>query len=516
MDGVDALPTMPHVMNVRPLFALLILLPSVAAAGDVWTTPFAGVRRLHRTTSTPWNINILEVDLTTPGVKLQATKSAERKKQPSVWAKSITAQAAVNGDFFSYATYATSGLSAGGGVKWADTNDNSANGVLAFGAAPTNRVELYPPSQITAFDPSWMAGTVSGHPQILNAGTVVNRTDALCTARHPRTAVGLSQDKKKLYVLVVDGRQTISVGMTCMETAAQLKSVGAWMGMNLDGGGSSAMYLQGTGVVNSPSDGSERVVANHLAIFAPVSSTVGTLTGVIYEGANTSARISGATVKVAGGATDISDSVGGYSFNLPPGTYTVTATKSGYVSASVTRTVTAGQTIWGSISLTKSAAPTDIDADGVVDDNDNCPQKPNSNQADKDADGVGDACDGDDDGDNVFDEDDNCPLVKNAGQADSDSDGIGDACDSVVDDAGTAGPEPSEDAGVVIDTGADAGTTKTPTNAGGGAGGGTATSSGAPTDEPEVIEQGCSSTAGGAFVLLSLLMARLQRRRGER
>ena len=63
----------------------------------------------------------------------------------------------------------------------------------------------------------------------------------------------------------------------------------------------------------------------------------------------------------------------------------------------------------------------------------------NPDQADADADTIGDACDddfvvtpGDDDGDGIGNEGDNCANVANANQADSDQDGLGDACDTQI------------------------------------------------------------------------------------
>ena len=78
----------------------------------------------------------------------------------------------------------------------------------------------------------------------------------------------------------------------------------------------------------------------------------------------------------------------------------------------------------------------DADDDGILDADDNCPTTPNTDQADGDGDGIGDACDDDLDNDGVPNADDNCPTTPNTDQADGDGDGIGDACDDDLDNDG--------------------------------------------------------------------------------
>jgi hypothetical protein len=74
----------------------------------------------------------------------------------------------------------------------------------------------------------------------------------------------------------------------------------------------------------------------------------------------------------------------------------------------------------------------DVDRDGLADPFDNCPQRPNADQRDVDADGVGDRCDlegPDADSDGRPDPLDNCLEEANPSQRDADSDGFGNACD---------------------------------------------------------------------------------------
>lgn len=345
---------------------LAFFVVSEAAAADVWSTPYDGVRLLDRTTTGPAErIHALEITLGTPGVRLEATTTAQRKQTPSAFGKLVSAQAAINGDFFSYTDYSTSGLAAGGGQAWPSSVDNTTYGNVVFNE-DASRIELVDPSKTLAFDASWMWGVVSGQPLVLANGAVPALSSSFCTTRHPRTAVGLSKDSKKLWLVVIDGRSTASAGMTCAEIGTLLRGLGADRGLNLDGGGSSAMYVAGKGVVNTPSDGSERVVANHIALFAPKSGTVATIAGAVYESPTIAKKLAGVVVKAGAQGSDTTDATGAYSILVPPGAYDIIATKSGYVSAKVHQTIDAGATLKLDIPLEKSATATDIDG-GVAD-----------------------------------------------------------------------------------------------------------------------------------------------------
>ena len=117
----------------------------------------------------------------------------------------------------------------------------------------------------------WTA--VAGSDLILVDGVVqlTNCSTSFC-GPHPRTAVGVSQDSHFLYMMVIDGRQKgWSDGATLAETGAWLLRLGAWNGLNLDGGGSSAMAKSQRGaarLLNRPSGGIQRVNGNHLGVFA--------------------------------------------------------------------------------------------------------------------------------------------------------------------------------------------------------------------------------------------------------
>jgi hypothetical protein len=238
-------------------------LASDAQAQDTWTTPHPGVRRLYRRTGTPNRIHALFVDLCAAGVRVRATASSETRRTPSSFASLVGAEAAVNGDFYNTSTYVPSGFAVGNGMRW--HADSRSEGYVAFGR---ERAVLSPPSVVGG--PDWITDAVGGRPHLVRAGAVLSGfTDpSHCGTRNPRTAAGFTEDGNTLILVVVDGRSSVSAGVTCSELAGLMRGLGAHEALNLDGGGSSGMWVAGVGVVNSPSDGSQRVVSNHLAIQA--------------------------------------------------------------------------------------------------------------------------------------------------------------------------------------------------------------------------------------------------------
>ncbi|WP_299093745.1 phosphodiester glycosidase family protein [uncultured Metabacillus sp.] len=117
---------------------------------------------------------------------------------------------------------------------------------------------------------------IGGNIKLMENGEIPANLDDTTAA--PRTAVGFSKDGKKMFLVVVDGRQIDSRGMTYKELAELMKEYGAYNVLNLDGGGSTTMVARPLGstvaeVVNQPSDGSERSVPNGIGIFAKRGSS---------------------------------------------------------------------------------------------------------------------------------------------------------------------------------------------------------------------------------------------------
>lgn len=124
-----------------------------------------------------------------------------------------------------------------------------------------------------------VAVAIGGGPEdpLLEDGEVTSATGDHVELRHPRTAVGFDETGSRAYFVVVDGRQTHSIGMNLYELGELMAQLGVDDAINLDGGGSSEMVARlpgdtGTTILNSPSDGYERSDANGLGLFVAAGS----------------------------------------------------------------------------------------------------------------------------------------------------------------------------------------------------------------------------------------------------
>lgn len=105
-------------------------------------------------------------------------------------------------------------------------------------------------------NPGWegVKHIISGGPYLVKNGEVfVDMTAQKLQAiggRNPRSAIGYTKDNNFIFV-AVDGREGSSIGMTLMELANFMQSIGCVGAINLDGGGSTVMYVNGK-VVNKP------------------------------------------------------------------------------------------------------------------------------------------------------------------------------------------------------------------------------------------------------------------------
>jgi len=111
-----------------------------------------------------------------------------------------------------------------------------------------------------------MKTAVGGGPVLLQDGEIrITNDEELKFAgnaindKHPRTAMGYTKDGK-LIILMIEGRNAIAHGATLGQAAQILKDLGCWEALNLDGGGSSCMLVNGKITIKPSSEGVQRAV----------------------------------------------------------------------------------------------------------------------------------------------------------------------------------------------------------------------------------------------------------------
>lgn len=282
-------------------------------ASQTETTPYPGVRILTiRTASPATRAWAAVVDLCGAYVHVDATKASTSTRTTGAWASALGAQLATNGDFFKTGPLRVYGNAVGSGTPWpvsqTGTDPQYSSewsydhyGWIAFGPdwvdfTHTEYVKNHPaaypfqegwrPSEVNPPAPPGTLALVSGFPELVVEGNIVTCSSPTATtcfpdrsdmrARHPRTAMGITEDRRTFILLVVDGRTSLSAGMYGTELAWLMGKLGAWQAFNLDGGGSSQFWQDGKGYLNDVTGNNNgagtRAVANHWGVFAGTAS----------------------------------------------------------------------------------------------------------------------------------------------------------------------------------------------------------------------------------------------------
>src|ERR1051326_5240740 len=264
-------------------------------------------------------VHAFRVDLSDPDIRLLTTPRISGYSSGSRETGGLTVsdflrthhlQAAINANFFDPSSYYLPagtamdiyGLAVSEGVVVSPQDSSDHAAAIVFDA--NNQATVIP----TNWPPASLNGiytAVSGdYPLVVAGRNIVNRA----TAREvdPRTVFGVSQDRRFLYLVGIDGRQPgYSNGANLYESAAWLILLGAYDGMNLDGGGSTVLVIEdSTGVPVRLSrssavadSGRERTVGSHLGVFA--KPLPGFINDVVAVPDDTTARISWTTLQPA-------------------------------------------------------------------------------------------------------------------------------------------------------------------------------------------------------------------------
>jgi hypothetical protein len=119
-------------------------------------------------------------------------------------------------------------------------------------------------STVTSPDLKGVRTAIGGGPVLVHDGKAQPGRVNKSLERHPRSAIGWNE--KFIFLVEVDGRQGgLSIGMTLPELAAYLVKEGCEEAMNLDGGGSAEVWVNGQ-IASSPCFGHERSTANALVL----------------------------------------------------------------------------------------------------------------------------------------------------------------------------------------------------------------------------------------------------------
>ena len=226
-----------------------------------------------------WNSSFQSISVITLNPELREFDIVENGmvlKGTSRFAEDFSALAAINGSFFNIKEGGSAVLLRNENITVSQTEDPTK--VTESGALAIDRKGK--PTLLFRNNSSWKLkkrykDIMSSGPALVIDGSIPSfNNNSFHNNRHPRTAIGQKEDGTWILVLV-DGRNQRAEGMKITELADFMKELGCINALNLDGGGSSTMWIGGktvNGIVNHPSDNrtfdhfGERKVANAIII----------------------------------------------------------------------------------------------------------------------------------------------------------------------------------------------------------------------------------------------------------
>lgn len=224
-----------------------------------------GMRTLHASFTSlygiPQDIYIVDVKLKKHTADVCTHKGRELT---TIHAKQENAVAAINGTFFDMREGGSVCFTARKGHIDAWTgSDPRSDGAIEMEGKKVSIINWSREIE-NNYNPEGKSVMVSGPLLMVNGKSLGIGKDPV---RHPRSAVMLTK-KNHLYLIVVDGRHKgVAEGMSIPELEHFCKCMGAVSALNLDGGGSSVIWTKKKGILNHPSDGRERTVANSVLVY---------------------------------------------------------------------------------------------------------------------------------------------------------------------------------------------------------------------------------------------------------
>jgi len=290
----------------KPASAPVVLAPIPAdfAERATWRSDEIGVgvqlrfRWFERLYAGPQSLTVVEVE-PKADVRYDVVAPGVRTKTSAMGAQS-GALAAINGGFFAIeSTGLSTGLLRIDGAMVVPAKPAQAS--IGIGDDQRLRVATRPEGDWPEVQDALGAG-----PMLLRAGAIVDHGARQRGIRHPRSAIGVGKDGSVVW-LTADGRTSKAAGLAHEETAAILQALGCVDAVNLDGGGSTTLWVAGRGVVNYPCDNKkydhagERAVANAVLLRAPAVVVVDDVQATLRGDGWQRATVAGGKGVIGGG-----------------------------------------------------------------------------------------------------------------------------------------------------------------------------------------------------------------------